>query len=323
MEGMNTRDMHGWLPIRGWRRDGEWRLDWCWFGEQRLTRPFFRDDVDLSLRLPFNQAFRRETTLDALLDWQAARPGVVPGAFIYHASRCGSTLMAQMLAGLERNIVLSEPPPLDSLLRAHFLDPAVQGRQPQWIRALLSAYGQRRLGVEERLLIKLDAWNVFEAPLLHALYPDTPRIFLYRDPLEIVVSQRRQPGMHSVPGFLGPSALDFSEEEAQAMPPLEFVSRSIGRILEQGLELCRRYGGVPVNYSELPDALWGRLAPLFGVREADVPRMREIAAFDAKQPAMWFSADSQRKREAADDQVRKAVECWAREPYESLEALRR
>jgi hypothetical protein len=304
MEGMNmSEDLHGWLPIRAWRRDGEWRVDWCWFGEQQLTRPFFRDDVDLALRLPFNQAFRRDTPLAALFDWQAASPG-------------------QLLASSERNIVLSEPPPLDNLLRAHFLDPDAAAQQPGWVRALLSAYGQRRRGSEERLLIKLDAWNVFEAPLLSGLYPDTPRIFLYRDPLEIVVSQLRQPGLHSVPGLLGPSALDFSEDEARAMSPLEFASRSIGRILEQGLELCWRHGGVPVNYSELPDALWGRLAPLFDVGEADVPRLRELAAFDAKQPAMWFSADSQRKREAADDRVREAVDRWARAPYESLEALR-
>jgi hypothetical protein len=323
MEGMNmSEDLHGWLPIRAWRRDGEWRVDWCWFGEQQLTRPFFRDDVDLALRLPFNQAFRRETPLAALLDWQAASQGLAPGALIFHASRCGSTLLAQLLASSERNIVLSEPPPLDNLLRAHFLDPDAAVQQPGWVRALLSAYGQRRRGSEERLLIKLDAWNVFEAPLLSGLYPDTPRIFLYRDPLEIVVSQLRQPGLHSVPGLLGPSALDFSEDEARAMSPLEFASRSIGRILEQGLKLCRRHGGVPVNYSELPDALWGRLAPLFDVGEADVPRLRELAAFDAKQPAMWFSADSQRKREAADDRVREAVDRWARAPYESLEALR-
>ena len=317
-----SEDFSGWLPIRTWLQQGEWRVDWCWLGEQRLTRPFFRDDVDQALRLPFNQAFRRETGIQALLDWQVASPGLAPSAFIFHASRCGSTLLAQMLAGLERNIVLSEAPPLDSLLRAHFLDSTASQHQPRWLGALLSAYGQQRHGNEERLLIKLDAWNVFEAPLLRALYPDVPQLFLYRDPLEIVISQLRQPGMHRVPGLLGPSALDFSQQDASAMSPLEFTSRMIGRILEQGLALCRQQGGVPVNYSELPDALWGRLAPWFGRTEADAPALRDIAAFDAKQPAMWFTADSQRKREEADDDVRAAVGRWARKPYEELEKLR-
>ncbi|WP_285961083.1 sulfotransferase family protein [Pseudomonas tohonis] len=315
-------DFSGWLPIRAWRQDGKWRLDWCWFGEQRLTRPFFRDDVDQALRLPFNQAFRRETGLQALLDWQAASPGLAPTALIFHASRCGSTLMAQMLAGLDENVVFSEPPPLDNLLRAHRLDPQVASEQPRWLFALLSAYGQRRRGDEQRLFIKLDAWNVFEAPLLLALYPEVPRIFLYRDPLEIVVSQLRQPGMHRVPGLLGPSALDLPAEEALRMPPAEYASRVVGAILQQGLELCRQHGAIAVNYLELPDACWGRLAPVFDVRDVHLPRLRDIAGVDAKQPSMSFSADSQGKREAADEALYETVENWAGEAYRALEKWR-
>lgn len=209
MASMNTPlDFQGWLPIRLWQGDAGWRVDWCWFGERRLTRPFFRDDVDLALRLPFNQAMRRETDVQALLDWHARSPGLSPTTLVFHASRCGSTLVAQLLASQARNIVLSEPPPLDNLLRAARQDPAAAAWQADALRALCSAYGQRRRGDERQLLIKLDAWNIFDAPLLTALYPDAPRVFLYRDPLEIVVSQLRQAGMHRVPGLLGATGLD-------------------------------------------------------------------------------------------------------------------
>ena len=312
-------DFAGWLPIRAWQPDDEWRVDWCWFGEQRLTRPFFRDDVEQALRLPFNQALRRETGLQALLDWQAASPGLIPGAFIFHASRCGSTLMAQMLAGLHRNIVLSEPPPLDSLLRVHRTDPNSAARQPALVAALLSAFGQRRQGDERQLMVKLDAWNAFEASLLQALYPQTPRLFLYRDPLEIAVSQLRQSGRHCVPGLLGPSALD----DIQAAPPEQYIARTIGRILEGGLELCLAQGGIPVNYLELPEALVGRLHPHLGLQEIDAPRLREVASFNAKQPGIHFNADGQSKRNEADSTLRAAIEQWARKPYEALEQLRR
>lgn len=324
MASVNTeQDFSGWLPIRAWFQNGEWRLDWCWFGEQRLTRPFFRDDVDQALRLPFNQAFRRETSIQALLDWQAASPGLLPTALIFHASRCGSTLMAQMLAALDDNIVLSEPPPLDNLLRAHRLDPQVAPRQPAWLAALLSAYGQRRQGSEQRLFIKLDAWNVFEAPLLLSLYPEVPRVFLYRDPLEIVVSQLRQPGMHRVPGLLGSSALDLPAEEALRMTPAEYTSRTVGSILQKGLELCQRHGAIAVNYQELPEACWGRLASMLAVGDAHLPQLRESAGFDAKQPSQSFSADSQSKREAADESLREAVEYWAGDAYRALEQWRK
>lgn len=316
------QDFSGWLPIRAFFQSGEWRLDWCWFGEQRLARPFFRDDVDQALRLPFNQAFRRETDFQALLDWQAVSPGMPPTALIFHASRCGSTLMAQMLATLDDNIVLSEPPPLDNLLRAHRQDPKATPHQPAWLAALVSAYGQRRQGNEQRLFIKLDAWNVFEAPLLLALYPEVPRVFLYRDPLEIVVSQLRQPGMHRVPGLLGSSALDLPVQEALRMTPAEYTSRTVGAILRQGLALCQQHGAVAVNYQELPNACWGRLASLFDVHDAHLPRLRETAGFDAKQPSQSFTADSQNKREAADEGLRETVEYWAGKAYRALEEWR-
>jgi hypothetical protein len=319
---MQDMDFHGWLPIRVWPEHGAWWVDWCWFGEQALREPFFRDSAQQALRLPFNQAMRRTTSIDALLAWHAHSPGVPPKAFIHHASRCGSTLIAQLLAQLESHVVLSEPPPLDAVLRAHFLDPQAAPRQDAWVSALLSAYGQPRRGTERALVVKLDAWNIFEAEFLRRLYPQTPCLFLYRDPLEIVVSQLRQPGIHMVPGMIGPSLLAFALEEVAQMSSLEFAARCIGRILEQGLAQCRAAGAIPVNYRELPQATWGRLGDLLGVPETAQARLAEAAGWDAKQPGMSFTPDSERKRAAASDEVREAVERWAMPAYRELEALR-
>lgn len=316
------QDFHGWLPIRVWQVDGQWRVDWCWFDDQRLTQPFFRDDVEKALRLPFNQAFRRETGLDALRQWHSARPGLAPTALIFHASRCGSTLMAQMLAALPDSIVLSEPPPLDSLLRAERSAPSLSGHLQDHVAALLSAYGQPRQGNERRLFVKLDTWNLFEASLLAALYPQVPRIFLYRDPLEIAVSQLRQPGMHCIPGLLGATGLDALADAQRQLSRSAYISRVIGRTLEAGLELCRCHGGIPVNYCELPDAAWGRLAAPLAISKADIALMQDAAQIDAKNPGTAFSADSEQKRRAASAGLQADIACWASEHYTELEKLR-
>ncbi|WP_277222403.1 sulfotransferase family protein [Pseudomonas indica] len=318
----NETDFHGWLPIRIWPEQGHWWVDWCWFGSEVLCEPFFRDSVQKALRKPFNQALRRLTGIEALLDWQARSPAPAPRAFIHHASRCGSTLIAQLLTQLDSHTVLSEPPPLDAVLRAHFFDPTSAPHQAAWTRALFCAYGQPRRGGDSELVIKLDAWNVFEADFLRALYPQTPAIFLYRDPLEIVVSQLRQPGAHMVPGMIGPSLLAIPAEEAFEVSPLEFAARCIGMILQRGLELCRTGGAIPVNYSELPGAVWGRLAEMLGVPQEAAGRLADAAGRDAKQPGMSFSPDSARKRAEASAETRAAVERWARGPYEGLERLR-
>lgn len=262
---MERLNLEGWLPIRVWQQAGEWQVDWCWFGDTPLHQPFFREAVDDALRLPFNQAFRRQTPLAVLGDWQVESPGLAPSAFIFHASRCGSTLISQMLARLDNHIVISEPPPLDALLRGDL--PAALRRVA--IEGLLSAYGQRRCGSEQRLVIKLDAWNIAELPLLRECFPETPWLFLYRDPLEIAVSHMRRPGMHMVPRMIGVSGLD---DELPFDSREDYIARRLERLLSMGLAHCRELGGLAVNYRELPGAMAGRLAGFFGWMTCSVSR---------------------------------------------------
>ncbi|SEP16123.1 sulfotransferase family protein [Pseudomonas sp. NFACC39-1] len=312
MEGLN---LDGWLPIRVWQAAGQWQVDWCWFGEARLSQPFFGDAVEQALRLPFNQAFRRQTPLSVLDQWRQQSPGLPPSAFIFHASRCGSTLISQMLAQLDDHIVISEPPPLDALLR-NAIPPVDRSMA---LMGLMSAYGQRRRGVEERLVIKLDAWNIGELALLRECFPATPWLFVYRDPLEIAVSHLRRPGMHMVPGMIGPSVLDdglpFSGQE-------DFVARRLGRLLQVGLERCHEFAGLTVNYAELPDAMAGRLAEFFGLNDAQRRQVFAMAGQHAKQPGQAFAGDSEDKRREASSGLRDQVMQWAQGPYEALETWR-
>lgn len=305
--------LSGWLPIRIWQQVDEWRVDWCWFGERRLTQPFFRDAVDDALRLPFNQAFRRETALSVLSEWRL--PAVAPTGFIYHASRCGSTLISQMLAQLDDHIVVSEPPPLDTLLRAD-LPPAERGTA---LRGLLAAYGQFRVTGERALVVKLDAWSIEQLPLLRDFFPDTPWLFVYRDPLEIAVSHMRRAGMHMVPGMLGHCAVN---ADIDTHSREEFIARRLARILVHGHEYCRDFAGLPVNYSELPAAMDGRLAAFFGLDGHARQRVFDSVGQHAKQPSQTFVADSHDKHREASDLLKQRVRFWAEKPFQALERLR-
>ena len=76
-------------------------------------------------REPFNLAFRRQTTLDDLGQMDAERGSMRPAGLIFHMSRCGSTLVGQMLAALENTVVLSEAGPIDRVLGASSRDASI------------------------------------------------------------------------------------------------------------------------------------------------------------------------------------------------------
>ncbi|WP_110968502.1 sulfotransferase family protein [Pseudomonas huaxiensis] len=312
---MESLNLQGWLPISIWQDGPEWRVDWCWFGQQRLDQPFFRDSVDDALSLPFNQAFRRQTSLAALSQWQAESAGVAPSAFVYHASRCGLTLISQMLAQLDSHVVVSEPPALDILLRADL----PRETRLAAIRGLLSAYGQVRSGQERALVIKLEAWNIRERQWLRECFPEVPWLYLYREPLEIAVSHMRQGGMQMIPGMLGSAWLDGDQGRSGRE---DEIARRLGLMLAAGLEHCRAEGNLLVNYSELPGAMGEHLAGFFGLDHESAQLALRAAGLHAKQPSKAFVPDSQHKRDEASAVLRERVEFWTRQSYEALEALR-
>src|SRR5690606_34626620 len=123
-------------------------------------------------------------------------PAVAPTAFIFHVSRCGSTLLSQLLDLDEANIVLSEVPLLDQLLRLPETFPGIsRAQQETALQATIRLLGQKRTGHEKQLFIKLDSWHVFFAATLRKQYPSVPFILLYRAPDEVFESHRRHRGM--------------------------------------------------------------------------------------------------------------------------------
>jgi hypothetical protein len=109
---------HGWLPVRARWRDHELIVDWAYLGARRLLEPFFEESVLLCLTKPFNRFFDYSTPIDALAGWLKQHPDLPPTGFIFHMSRCGSTLVSQMLAAIPRNVVVSEASPIDAVVQA-------------------------------------------------------------------------------------------------------------------------------------------------------------------------------------------------------------
>src|SRR5258708_7122719 len=115
-------DLTGWVPIYGYRAAGELWLDWCHIGQRRFTGPFFSDTIDRVLGDPAALLFRHQTSIAQAQEWLGAHPGLQPAGFIFHMSRCGSTLVSQMLAAMPANRVLAEAPAIQTVLQAGPVD---------------------------------------------------------------------------------------------------------------------------------------------------------------------------------------------------------
>jgi len=322
---VGANQLKGWIPIRLYWNESTPVIDWCWVGTRRFTDPFFSQTIDATLRLPFSTLFRPQTPIDTLQERHEIESGMQPRGFIFHMSRCGSTLVSQMLASLPRSVVIAEAGPIDSVLRAHFQDPSLtEEMRAQWLKWMISGLGQRRDENAQYLFIKFDTWSVFDLPLIHRTYPGVPWIFLYRDPIDVLVSQFEQRGAHMVPGAIEPELFGMTLDEVVAMEPEEYCSSVLARVCEAALQHSKNYGGMLINYLQLPEAVRTHILDLFGV-EVSVSEMEvleRVAMMDSKNPSFAFVEDSKRNKKGATEAMRAAVAKFLSPIYEQLEAVR-
>ena len=308
----------GWIPLFLSVRGGQSTVDWGYMGCERFTEPFCHDTLQKLASRPFNRLFRRQSGLDSLLDRVRSHPGLPLKGMVFHMSRCGSTLAAQWLAALPDSVELSEPEPLDTLLQWHSPDGGTE-----LLRALLVALGQPRRDCDRSLFLKTDCWHMAHIDRLLAAFPGTPWIFLYRDPVEVLVSHRRMPGWQLVPGSMAVHGLQPPGELANH--PLGHGAWVLSHILEQArLAMARHNNGLLMNYRELPEALETRLASHFGVdlSDLDSAALNAVTGRNSKQGQEAFQPDAAEKRAAADAEVVELAARWLDEPYRLLERMR-
>ena len=309
-----------WLPIAVLPAPNATYIDWARFGPEPLRAPFYEDDIRRALRRPFNRAFRYRTGLHDLIAQAETMDSLVPSGFIFHMSRCGSTLTAQMLAALADSIAIAEAAPIDAVVQLARGLP--EDDAARTLRAMISAFGRKRSGHERRYVVKLDCWHTLALPLFRRAFPDVPWVFLYRNPVEVLVSQMRQRGMQTVPEYLPPNFYGIAADET--VPEEEYCARVLAAICRAILEHRQMSGGLVVNYRDLPDAVGAAILPHFGIScdAAELTSMRQTAQWDAKSPMLPFTADADAKRRAVTDAIRRAADRRLGGIYDQLEVWR-
>jgi len=311
------------------------QVEWMDFGSRPLTDPFLSQTIS-ALRMGHPPARELQTNLSVLLRAAARFPELEPAGFIFHSSRCGSTLVANAVRTDPGVMGVSEPLSLANLFRrwrdtGHpYLDSHWRAVRKNAATAVLTLFGHHPEGRARRIIVKFPSVTTIAMAQVRELFPRVPCLMMVRDPVEILVS-----ALDSKPGQGKGGWMRFqqSPEQAQAvfawdlerptteMTPEEFGARVQGRYLECALEGLESAGGPLklVDYRNLTEATILEIGRFFGC-ELDRAALAPVLGTHSKEATkkLTFSDDRARKRELATPLLVAASNHWASANYQAV-----
>eukprot|EP00904_Undaria_pinnatifida_P014159 jgi/Undpi1/9874/HiC_scaffold_28.g12328.m1 len=142
-------------------------------GEPTMLNDFSKDSLDY---LDLDDVLRllQESTV----------PVPPPTGFIFHETRCGSTLVANMIASVDTNIMWSESTGPWKLM--HTCPKCSKERQiVPWLKVIIAAMS--RSAQHDQFYFKFQSSEDIDA--VTSAYPEVPWIFIFREPVEVMMSR--------------------------------------------------------------------------------------------------------------------------------------
>jgi hypothetical protein len=289
------------VPTRMYLQDGQAMLQTAELSPAVYALPFMSDGVQ--------RALEAGTSFQACRVKDLPDEGALPSGLIFHVSRCGSTLVTQMLGTLPGVRAVSEPEVL-SLYLLHCARGAC-AFDAEVFRRLVKVLGRG----SGRYVIKLSSWNLVFLDRIREALPDVPWVFLTRDATEVMASNFRNPSAplrwyrSGDPRFT--TCFPDWPGEARGAPEAFFAW-----CLARYAQAARRHAGPQglwMDYAQLPGGVHGHLLPHFGL-EADAAqraRMEEKSRYRSKGTTREaFVPDGEAKRAEATGAIREAVARW-------------
>lgn len=286
--------LKNWIPYHIGFEGGQWHVDWLDLGDHHIQEPFFDETISICrARMRMRSRFHPQSDLAFLLQAAGGVKSLTPTAFIFHVSRCGSTLLSQALAAAQDHIVIAEAPLLDQVLRMREKDVSLTEQELKGVfLAAIQLMGKQRTGREKHYFIKLDSWHLHFYALLREWFPYTPFYFLSREPAEVLASHHKRRGVHSIPGYI--LAAVFGME----LKPAHFEDFNLytAAVLGGYYDRLRSYHDLNFQHNYFYDYSWGmqEMVPHFqraiGL-EFLKPAMIDRIAFHSKYPDRPFQTE--------------------------------
>lgn len=288
----------------------------------------------------------------------ATMRSIPPTGVIFHESRCGSTLAANVLAAFapHKTRVYSEHVVPIAALKGcddHDCDPGVH---MEFIRDVYYVMGRAPIDSDmEYVFYKTNSGGLYIDKFTSA-FPDTPWTYIFRDSYEIMQSHWKVPEEDLVDNTNDRNAKKKNKAVAKCsrmyrnphQPPttaavLERVNRSYHELTQT--EYCavhlagissavmqeheRSGKGRFVDYTQMPDVMWETVLPLdFGIQMEPymIDNMRQFThvyskGHQAGRANEKWTADTADKRKRISANVTRAVDTYCPDTYERLDDI--
>jgi hypothetical protein len=326
--------LKGFVPIHLRLRRETSEVTWIDASNMRLSEPFFFQTLQ---RVTTERKCARVVTdLDAVIELAEQLPNREPDGFIFHTSRCGSTLVCNALKCLTQTTIVAEAQPISATLAPYapstiwpFPPETWERNRDRLVWAMITIFGQLRASPTARFYIKFNSWNTLALHIVKAVWPSVKWVFLYRDPIETLVSNlRRRPSWlqqkaspERTSAFFG-----FAPEHVSAMSVEEFGARVIARYYSNAATMADERSLLK-DYKKLNRDGLRQILDFFGVSRHEL----EDSTIDGvlrvyskgKDCLRPFFDDSEEKQSSASVTLRQAVDRWAKGDFTRLTGMAR
>lgn len=245
----SNHPVFNWIPVNLIEKDNEIYFEWIYLGDLKYADPFFDETIAKCKSHAYNsKPFKVVSTVENLIEWSGELISVELKSLVFHVSRCGSTMLSQSLASSPENIMVSEAPIIDQILRSEFFS---IDKKSLLIKSVIKLLGQERFQEQQHLIIKLDAWHIFKASYLRSIFPEIPFALLYRNPIEVLKSHQKMMGMHMVPNLLPSIIFGISAKEINEISFEQYGGLVVEKYFQGFLDFYKRdQNVVMLNYNE-------------------------------------------------------------------------
>lgn len=295
---------------------GEGAVLWADIGDHPFREWQFMYTIEkLSQDGLIGEAFTTDFAI--LQDDRILADPIEPDGFLFHISRCGSTLTAKALARSPRHVVINQGGPLQrgfwaTITRDWTREAEASPENLKAFRNLVLAMTRRRQPEQVHAFVKFISWNTLYMDFAMRAFPQVPALFLYRDPVEVIASVLRETSAvlwakgRRQAGFL----IGDDWRETQEMGDVEYLARCFAHYLEVAEQAS---GHVAlVNYTDISPASF----PIMLVRglsfrpdEEELALMLDQFRFHSKDDSdkQAFKVDSAEKRASMPDEDKRLV----------------